>query len=80
MLMSSGMMNQLGQLALSHFAGPISENEEQCVDGIRFTGSVWANDGAERLACRTTEGMSLAIMPAHLKPTLWNGPISCLPA
>ena len=44
-----GVMDQLRKLALPHLGRTVTEDEEQCVDGVGLAGPIGADDGRERL-------------------------------
>lgn len=75
------MMDQFRELSLSHLACSIPEYEKERVDGVGFAGTVWADDCAEGLSNRIMSQLVLDTLLTRTRlRTLWNGPISCLPA
>lgn len=45
-------MDELAELALTHLGGPVSEDEEQSVDGVGLARPVRPDDGGEGLQMR----------------------------
>lgn len=56
--MVHGVMDKGRNFALSHLAGSETKHEQESVDNVRFSGSVWSDDGGERCVERSDNLLS----------------------
>jgi hypothetical protein len=64
-----GIVNKLGQFALTHFRCAVAEDEQKGVDGIGFSRTVWPDDGRKGLVdceLKSDKKQSLTSIPCGM--------------